>query len=76
MQLRCTLPARRRGDHGTKKELTPHPNDRNTLLALISFSRDSGDASEALKYAEQLGKIAPQDRGFSCTRRGASAPGG
>jgi len=45
-----------------KGNLARHPGDRATLLALISFSRDGGDAGAALEYAEQLARIAPQDR--------------
>ena len=44
-----------------KENLARHPNDRETLLALVSFSRDSGDARAALEYAERLAGIAPQD---------------
>ena len=44
-----------------KENLARHPNDRETLLALISFSRDGGDARTALEYAERLAGIAPQD---------------
>jgi predicted CXXCH cytochrome family protein len=42
-----------------KENLAHHPTDRDTLLALISFSRDAGDVSTALDYAEQLLKIEP-----------------
>jgi len=42
-----------------KENLTRHPGDRDTLLALISFSRDAGDISTALNYAERLAKIEP-----------------
>jgi tetratricopeptide (TPR) repeat protein len=42
-----------------KETLARHPNDRETLLALVSFSRDSGDARAALEYAERLAGIAP-----------------
>jgi Flp pilus assembly protein TadD len=42
-----------------KENLTRHPGDRDTLLALISFSRDAGDFSTALEYAEQLARIEP-----------------
>ena len=42
-----------------KENLARHPVDRDTLLALISFSRDAGDVSTALEYAEQLAKIDP-----------------
>jgi Flp pilus assembly protein TadD len=42
-----------------KENLTRHPTDRDTLVALISFSRDAGDVSTALEYAEQLARIEP-----------------
>jgi thioredoxin-like negative regulator of GroEL len=42
-----------------KKTLAKHPNDRDTLMALISFSRDAGDAGSALAYARQLEQLAP-----------------
>jgi len=47
-----------------KENLTRHPNDRDTLLALISFSRESGDISSALEYAERLALIAPDAPGL------------
>src|SRR5439155_20569239 len=45
-----------------KESLARHPNDRDTLLALISFSRNAGDLISALDYAERLARIAPDDR--------------
>ena len=45
-----------------KENLARHPVDRDTLLALISFSRDAGDVFTALHYAEQLLKIDPTNR--------------
>ena len=48
-----------------KENLARHPGDRDTLLALVSFSRDAGDVSAALEYAEQLARIAPQDHGLA-----------
>jgi len=48
-----------------KESLARHPDDRDTLLSLITFSRDRGDAAVALKYAEQLAQIAPQDAGLA-----------
>jgi predicted CXXCH cytochrome family protein len=45
-----------------KDSSTRHPSDRDTLLALISFSREAGDAGAALDYAERLARIAPDDR--------------
>jgi len=48
-----------------KGNLARHPNDRDTLLALISFSRDSGDPKSALDYAQRLAQISPADPGLS-----------
>ena len=44
-----------------KGNLARHPNDRETLLALISFSRDIGERASALEYAQQLARLAPGD---------------
>jgi Flp pilus assembly protein TadD len=44
-----------------KQNLATHPNDRDTLSALIAYSRDSGDISGALAYANQLAKFNPVD---------------
>jgi hypothetical protein len=43
------------------ENLTRHPADRDTLLALVAFNRDAGDFVSALRYAEQLSSIAPAD---------------
>jgi predicted CXXCH cytochrome family protein len=48
-----------------RDNLARHPNDRDTLLALISFSRDSGDAKAALDYAQRLSQISPADPGLT-----------
>ncbi len=45
-----------------KESLARHPNDRDTLLALVTFNRDGGDIGAALNYAEQLTRLAPNDR--------------
>ena len=45
-----------------KENLARHPDDRDTLLALVTFSRDAGDIGAALEYAEQLSRITPNDR--------------
>ena len=42
-----------------KENLDRHPNDRDTLVALISFNRESGDINSALQYAERLHQILP-----------------
>ncbi|WP_407181552.1 cytochrome c3 family protein [Bradyrhizobium sp. STM 3562] len=44
-----------------KENLARHPSDRDTLRALVSFSRDAGDIAAALGYAEHLSRIAPND---------------
>ena len=44
-----------------KKSLARHPDDRDTLLALIAFNRDAGDIVSALSYAEQLNSLTPDD---------------
>ena len=44
-----------------KESLARHPDDRDTLSALVTFSRDAGDIGAALEYAEQLSRITPND---------------
>jgi Flp pilus assembly protein TadD len=41
--------------------LARHADDRDTLLALISFNRQGGDIPAAFAYARQLASIAPRD---------------
>jgi Flp pilus assembly protein TadD len=48
-----------------KQGVARHPDDRDTLLALVTFSRDAGDIGAALTYAEDLVRIAPNDRGLA-----------
>nr|WP_247838366.1 tetratricopeptide repeat protein [Bradyrhizobium sp. 200] len=45
-----------------KENLARHPDDRDTLSTLVTFSRDSGNIGAALEYAEQLARLAPNDR--------------
>jgi tetratricopeptide (TPR) repeat protein len=44
-----------------KESLARHPDDHDTLQALMTFSRDSGDVGSALDYAERLARIPPAD---------------
>ena len=44
-----------------KENLDRHPGDRDTLLALVTFNRDSGDIDAALDYAERLSRVAPNE---------------
>jgi Flp pilus assembly protein TadD len=45
-----------------RENLVRHPDDRNTLLALISYNRDAGDFKSALENAEHLAETSPGDR--------------
>jgi tetratricopeptide (TPR) repeat protein len=44
-----------------EESLARHPDDRDTLQALMTFSRDSGDVGAALEYAERMARITPAD---------------
>jgi Flp pilus assembly protein TadD len=44
-----------------KENRARHPGDRDTLQALVTFSRDAGDFAAALGYAEQLARMMPGD---------------
>ena len=48
-----------------KENIARHPNDRDTLLALIGFNRDTGDINSALEFAERLEQIAPDEPGLT-----------
>jgi predicted CXXCH cytochrome family protein len=45
-----------------KENLARYPEDRETLLALITLNRDVGETGTALEYAEQLSRIVPNDQ--------------
>jgi predicted CXXCH cytochrome family protein len=48
-----------------KETLEQHPSDRDTLLALIGFSRAQGNSTMALEYAERLAQIEPDDQNLA-----------
>jgi predicted CXXCH cytochrome family protein len=51
-----------RGDEAMmilKKTLVRHPTDRDTLMALIDYRRETGDFRAAIDFAEQLDRLAP-----------------
>jgi tetratricopeptide (TPR) repeat protein len=48
-----------------KDNPTRHPDDSDTLSALISFSRESGDINSALEFAERLEQIVPDAPGLA-----------
>jgi Flp pilus assembly protein TadD len=61
------------------ENLARHPNDRDTLMALIGFHRGAGDVESALKYAEQLARIIPDDKDLArlieeLRRQGSKSP--
>jgi Flp pilus assembly protein TadD len=70
----------RRGDaiQALKHNLTRHPSDRDTLSALVGYSREQGDIAGALHYAEQLARIEPANAELKTLietlRRQAGAP--
>lgn len=39
-----------------------HPDDRNSLLALVNLAREAGDPAMALRYAEVLSGFEPENR--------------
>ncbi len=45
-----------------KANLARHPDDHESLSALVSFSRDSGNIGVTLEYAERLSRLFPNDR--------------
>jgi predicted CXXCH cytochrome family protein len=61
-----------------KDNLARHPEDRDTLSALIGFTRDAGDAAAALQYAEQLARLEPTNAELKALietlRRSAAVP--
>jgi Flp pilus assembly protein TadD len=44
-----------------KRTHQQHPSDRDILLALAAFSRESGSLNDAIEYARKLLELAPQD---------------
>jgi predicted CXXCH cytochrome family protein len=44
-----------------RDSLTGHPENRDIIMAIVSFSREAGDTATALKYAEQALRIAPEN---------------
>jgi Flp pilus assembly protein TadD len=44
-----------------KVNFARHPNDRDTIMALISFYRDAGNFESALEYAERLAQMTPNN---------------
>jgi Flp pilus assembly protein TadD len=62
-----------------KENLTRHPENRDSLLALVTFYRDAGNIAAALEYAQRLAQLAPDDRQISelvdaLKRQSESAP--
>ena len=51
-----------------------HPNDPQILLALVTVHRDHGDRKAALRYAEKLVLLSPQDQAARQLLRQLSSP--
>jgi Flp pilus assembly protein TadD len=47
-----------------KDNLTGHPENRDIIMAIVSFSREAGDFDTARQYAEQAIKLTPDDPGL------------
>jgi predicted CXXCH cytochrome family protein len=45
-----------------KENVARHPGDRDSLMALINFAREDGDSVTALRYAERLAQIEPDNK--------------
>ena len=48
-----------------KENVSKHPTDRDSLSALATFNRDAGNIALALEYAQQLARLAPDDKRIS-----------
>jgi predicted CXXCH cytochrome family protein len=48
-----------------KGNLARHPADRDSLAALVNFTRDTGDFVSALEFAGRLARVAPGDPGIA-----------
>ncbi|MGY3239808.1 MULTISPECIES: tetratricopeptide repeat protein [unclassified Bradyrhizobium] len=48
-----------------KENLQRHPNDRETLSAVLAMSREAKDFDSAREYAERLRQLAPNDQAVS-----------
>jgi hypothetical protein len=44
-----------------RQRLAGHPENRDIIMAIVSFSREAGDTATALQYAEQAARMAPDD---------------
>jgi Flp pilus assembly protein TadD len=44
-----------------EKALQRRPNDRDVLVALVTFNRDQGASEQALRYAERMAAQYPDD---------------
>jgi tetratricopeptide (TPR) repeat protein len=44
-----------------KESRARHPDNRDIVMALVSFSREAGDTATALQYVDQAASIAPDD---------------
>lgn len=65
--------------HGARRELervlVHHPDDRDSLVALVTYLREAGDLHGALRFAEQLEALEPNDPTIRALRGQLAAPG-
>ena len=54
--------------------LVTHPNDRDTLVALVAFQRDAGQLDAAREYARRLAALEPDDPEVRTLLRQVGAP--
>jgi hypothetical protein len=52
-----------------KNNLACHPDDRDTLVALIGFSREAGDAAAALRMKEDPSVFPPEPSQLSSCQK-------
>jgi tetratricopeptide (TPR) repeat protein len=57
-----------------RAQLLRHPENRDILLALVSYSREAGDTAAAREYADRLARIAPKDPAIRQLRAELGAP--
>ncbi len=48
-----------------QKTAARHPRDRDTLMARIGISRDTGDIASAIRYAEETAAVFPEDEALA-----------
>jgi Flp pilus assembly protein TadD len=58
-----------RGVRVLKGALRAHPHDCDILIALVTYSENPGSIDEAIRYAEHLAEVVPEDPDVQATSR-------